>query len=166
MSPNRLVPAVVAAALATCATSPAFATDVKPCTLLKAGEVQAVVGPGVGEGVAGFLEPTATHSCEYKWTVKNFNPSLQVLVSDASKMYPGTDAATIKTGILAVPRGSTVTVVPGVGEAAQYRAESPTNGTGLAYLKGKILTVVYRAPDAAAKKDQVIGLLKSAASRL
>ena len=57
-------------------------------------------------------------------------------------------------------------MVPGVGEAAQYRAESPTNGTALAYLKGKIVTVVYRAPDAAAKKDQVIGLLKTVVSRL
>lgn len=157
----------VFAALAAFVTSPAFAADARPCELLKTAEVQAVAGPGVDAGTASVDAPTGTHSCAYKWTVKNFSPRLEVLVSDASKIYPGTSAETLKTGILTGPRASkSITVVPGVGEAAQYRAESETNGTAIAYLKGRILTIVYRAPDAVAKKDQVIGLLKSAASRL
>ena len=167
MTKKRLVSAAAAAALAVCAPSPAFAADVKPCALLKSAEVRAVAGPGAGDGVAGFDAPTGTHTCEYKWAVKNFSPSLQVLVSDAAKMYPGTDAETLKTGILAGARASkAVTVMPGVGEAAQYTADSPTKGTALAYLKGRIVTVVYQAPDAAAKKDQVVGLLKTVVSRL
>ena len=48
----------------------------------------------------------------------------------------------------------------------RYRADNPKTGAAMAYLKGKILSVVYEAPDAPAKKDQVIGLLKLAASRL
>jgi hypothetical protein len=144
------------------------AQEVKPCALLKSAEVQAVASSQVSEGVPSFLAPTGTHVCEYKWTAKNFSPSLQVMVSDASKMFPGWDARTIKTGILGGPRGvpKNTTVVPGVAEAANYRADSPTTGSATAYLKGKILQVVYQGTDAPAKEAQVIGLLKLAASRL
>ena len=43
---------------------------------------------------------------------------------------------------------------------------SMASGMAMAYLKGKILLVTFRGTDAPAKKDQLIGLLKSAASRL
>lgn len=167
MTAKSLIVALLAAALGVASTL-VSAQGVKPCELLKSAEVQAVASSQIGEGVAKFEAPTATYACEYKWSVRDFSPSLLVLVSDASKMYPGIDANTIKSGMLGGPRGvpKDTTVVPGVGEAATYKAESPTSGVAMAYLKGKILLVTYRGTDAPAKKDQVIGLLKLAASRL
>ena len=70
--------------------------------------------------------------------------------------------------LLGGPHGlpKNTTAVPGVGEAANYKQGSSTSSSSMAYIKGKILIVTYRAPGAEAKKAQVIGLLKSAASRL
>jgi hypothetical protein len=67
-------------------------------------------------------------------------------------------------GPAGLPKGTVA--VPGVGEAANYRVDSATSSSATAYVKGKILNVALRAPNSDAKKDQVIGLLKSAASRL
>lgn len=140
----------------------------KPCELVTAAEVRAIAGTTAGQGASGYLEPTGTYSCEYKWTVKDFSPSLLVLVSDPSKVFPGLDKAALKAAILGGPRGlpKNAMVVSSVGEAATYTEETPTTGSGLAYVKGRILQVVYRNTDVPAKKSQVVGLLKAAASRL
>ena len=167
MTTKCLILALVAAALGV-ASPPVLAQGVKPCALLKNAEVQAVMGAQIGEGVAGFLAPTATYTCDYRWTPGRFGPSVQVMVSDASTLLPEMDAGTIKSGILGGLRGlpKDTTVVPGVGEAANYRVNSPTASSAMTYLKGRILEVVYQGSDAPVKKDQVIGLLKAAASRL
>jgi hypothetical protein len=83
-------------------------------------------------------------------------------------MWPGMDAATIKSGILGGPKGlaKNVTAVSGVGVAATYTQTNDHSGSAIAYLKGKLLEVTYQATDSPAKKNQVIGLLKTAASRL
>ncbi len=166
MTAKSRVASLVAAALF--GAGAAVAEDIKPCALLTSAEVQSVATSKIGDGAASYLAPTASHVCEWKWVEKNFGPSLQVAVSDASKMFPGMDGATIKEGILGGRRGlpKNTTLVPGVGEAANYPQNSPKSGTATAYLKGKILTIVYQCPDAPAKKDRVIGLLKAAAARL
>jgi hypothetical protein len=82
-------------------------------------------------------------------------------------MFPGMDAKTIKMGMLGGPRGlpPDTSAVPGVGEAAIYKSASPIRTSTSAYVKGLILQVEFEGPDAPAKKEQVIALLKAAASR-
>ena len=54
----------------------------------------------------------------------------------------------------------------GAGEAAIYSSDSSTMGSATAYVKGMILSVVFQGSDTSSKKDQLIALLKSAASRM
>lgn len=154
--------ALFAAALGIASTF-SWAQALKPCALLTSAEVKSVATSPPGEGVAEFLAPTASHTCVYKWAARDFSPSLVVTASDASKMYPGMSAEMLKMGLLA---GKDMTAIPGIGDAAGYKSDSPTAVLAIALLKGKVLTVTYRGTDAVAKKGQVVGLLKSAASRL
>ena len=168
MTANSITPVVIAAVLGV-TSPPLWAQDpTKPCTLLTSAEAKAFSGAQVGEGATHFLAPTGTYSCMYQWRARDFSPSLEVTVSDASKVYPGKGSDSIKMGITGGPRGlpPNFTLVTGVGEAANFMSDSPTAAFAMAYMKGKILTVGYRGTDARAKKDQVIGLLKTAASRL
>jgi hypothetical protein len=146
---------------------PVFAQQPPTCALLTAGEVEATAGTKVA-GQPGHLAPTDTDYCEYNWTAKSFSPRLQVSVSPASRLWPGVDPATIKNGILGGPRGlpANATAVPDVGDAAAYTQQNEHAASVVAYIKGKILEITYQGTDSPAKKTQIIGLLKSAASRM
>jgi hypothetical protein len=83
---------------------------------------------------------------------------LQVLVTEASKMFPGMDARMIKMGMLGGPRGLPpgTSAVSGVGEAATYRSASPIKTSTSAYVKGLMSQLEFEGPDAPAKKEQAI----------
>jgi hypothetical protein len=144
-----------------------------PCTLLKPAEVQALspreqIGPGVSSTVSAALNSFA---CEYKWG-KGGNAvgglySLQVIITEESKAYPGTDHELIKEGLvsLTVTERNTSTI-SGVGDGAIYQSNAAIRAETTALVKGWMLQVVLEGPDAATRKDQVIGLLKAAAGRL
>ncbi len=110
--------------------------------------------------------------CEYKWGTGGNAVSglytLQVIVSDASKAFPGMDPGTVKEGLLAeaTKPGATATVIPGVGDAAIFDSNAPIRASTTALVKGSMLQVNLEGPDARTKKNQVIALLKAAAGRL
>jgi hypothetical protein len=57
-------------------------------------------------------------------------------------------------------------VIPDVGDAAVFKADSPAYVHATALVKGRVLQVHLDGIDAREKKGVVIGLLKAAASRL
>ena len=65
-----------------------------------------------------------------------------------------------------VRAGTTDAVLSEIGEAAVFKPDSPVYASAFALVKGRILGVHLDGAFAREKKDQVIGLLKSAASRL
>jgi hypothetical protein len=62
--------------------------------------------------------------------------------------------------------GPNAAVVSGVGDAAVFLSDSPNRAATTAYVKGVLLQVNLEGPDARARKEQVIALLKEAAARL
>ncbi len=145
-----------------------------PCTLLKPAEVRALApGAHVGAGVSSTVSAElGSFACMYKWEsgpkATAVNYQLQVRVSDASRLFPGTSAASIKDGLLgtAKPGTANAAVIPGVGDAAVYDSDAPIRSRARALVKGRILEVALEGPDGRAMKPQVIGLLKAAALRL
>jgi hypothetical protein len=156
------------------ADGPGAALPKDPCALLKPAEVQALapnakIGAGVASTVSAVLNSFA---CEYKWGSGGNAVSglytLQVIVSDLSKTFPGMEPGTIREGLLleAGKPGATATVIPGVGNGAIFDSNAPIRASTTALVKGSMLQVVLEGPDARTKKDQVIALLKAAAGRL
>jgi len=137
----------------------------KACTLVTQAEAQAVASGTVGKGNESAIAAMNMSSCSYLGSGKDSTPSVFVSVTEAAKIYAGMDTATLKTTVFGRTDKAT-TPVPGIGEAANYMQVSATKGAAKALAKGKIVTVDYEAADAMAKKDQVIGLLRTAVSRL
>ena len=82
-------------------------------------------------------------------------------------MFPGMTPDQIKQRLLAsVKAGTHDAVIPEIGDAAVFKPDSFVYAVATAFVKGRILQVQLDGSDAHDKKDQVIGLLKSAASRL
>jgi hypothetical protein len=170
METNALILGLVVAT----AGSASAALPKDPCALLKPAEVQtlapnAKIGAGAASTVSAAL---GAFACEYKWGTGGNAVSglytLQVIVSDLSKTYPGTDPGTLREGLLleASKPGATATVIPGVGNGAIFDSNAPIRASTTALVKGSMLQVVLGGPDARTKKDQVIALLKVAAGRL
>lgn len=145
-----------------------------PCALLKPAEVQALAPKAeIGKGVSSTVSPElGSYACQYEWGTGGNAASgrfqLQVIISDVSKAFPGMEPTLIKQGLLggAKPGQANTAVIPGVGEAAIFKSSDPIRAETTAYVKGSLLQVILEGSDARAKKDQVIALLKAAASRL
>ncbi len=81
-------------------------------------------------------------------------------------MFSGTPPELVKPALQAlIAAGTADAVIPDVGDAAIFKADSPAYVWASAYLKGRILQVHLDGMDAREKKDQAISLLKAAASR-
>ena len=137
----------------------------KACALVTKADAQSIASAKLGNANESQIAAMNMTSCAYLGPGKNSTPSVMVTVTDASKMYPGMNTATLKTQVFAAKDKNT-TAIPGVGDAARCMQVSSTKIATQALVKGKVLTVDYEGDDALAKKDQVIELLKSAASRL
>ena len=72
----------------------------------------------------------------------------------------------LRQGLLAKAGPPNTAVIPAVGNAAVYESNDPIRVETTALVKGNMLIVTFDSSDARAKKDQVIALLKAAASRL
>jgi hypothetical protein len=134
-----------------------------PCTLLMTTEIQPLAPKAsIGAGV-----PTGATSCRYSWGEGADRHKLDVVLSDPSRVFTAGGADAIKQGLRAsVKAGSADAVVPDLGEAAVFKAESPVYVHATAYVKGRLVQVLLDGFEAREHKDQVIALLKSAASRL
>jgi hypothetical protein len=145
----------------------AAAQTASPCTLVTVDEIQPLApNTDIAEGVAG--SPTAGFStCRYMWGEGVGRVRLNVSVSEASQMFSGMSPDLVRKELQAtVTPDTTDAVIPDVGEAAVFNADSPVYVRGSAYVKGRILQVYLDGLDARDKKDQVIALLMTAASRL
>jgi hypothetical protein len=142
------------------------AQTLSPCALLTADEIKSLADEtDVGEGVAHSLASIAT--CRYIWGVGIGRFTLDVIVTDASQMFPGLSPDQIKQRLVASVRSGTQdAVVSEIGEAAVFKPDSPVYASATSFVKGRILQVHLDGISAREKKDQLIGLLKSAASRL
>lgn len=146
-----------------------------PCALLKPADIQ-VLAPSakIGEGRADASMAPLGVGCTYTWGPKSNEwgtPSLSITVMDLSKAYAGTGIDTLKQGLQGKVKagGPNAAMVPGVGDAAAFTFEArPSNAMAEALVKSKDLHLVlkHHAGDSLASKDKLIGLLKTAASRL
>lgn len=143
-----------------------------PCALLKAAEIQTLDPKGqIGTGVPSKPDALGALSCEYEWgpggNAYSGKHYLHVTVGEASKLFVGLDAATLKLGIAmqakSEPNGAAIS---GVGDAAVFSSTDKIRSKTMALVKGLILQVNYEALDGFAQKDHVIALLKAAAARL
>jgi hypothetical protein len=139
-----------------------------PCALLTLDEIQTLAPmQQIDSGVATAVPAVDSFSCRYAWGsgIGRFN--LAVTVNPASRMFVGRNVVTIREGLLSsvVPETAD-TAIPEVGEAAAFRAHSPMYVSASAYLKDRILQLNLDGYDASEMKEQLISLLKSAASRL
>jgi hypothetical protein len=139
-----------------------------PCALLTSDEVQSLAPEEtVSEAVASSIDGMGFTRCRYTWGSGVNRKTLDVTVNDAARMFAGAGPDAIKLGLNAtvIPE-SPDEVIADVGEAAVFKAESAFYARATAYIKGRILQIHLDGVDAAARKSEVVALLKSAVSRL
>ena len=139
-----------------------------PCALLTIDEIQPLAAhASVADGVPSSLQRSRHLICRYTWGVGVGRFKLDVIVNDGPRMFPGMSPDQIKQRLQeSLKVGTTDAVIPDVGEAAVFKAESPLLATATASAKGRILGVQLDGLDAREKKDDVVALLKTAVSRL
>ena len=143
------------------------AQTVNPCALLTVDEIEAVASTSVADGVSNSLPAFGYVACRYMWGVGIGRFKLDVTVTEPSGMFPGMSPDQIKQQVLeSVRAGTDDAVISEIGEAAVFKPASPVYASATAFVKGRILQVHLDGISASEKKDQVAGLLKSAASRL
>jgi hypothetical protein len=144
------------------------AQEPTPCALLTDDELKSVApSTSVAAGLPNSLPSFGYANCRYAWGAGTGRYTLVVVVTEASRIFPGMTPDQTKQRLLeSVRAGTADTVVPDVGDAAVFKLESYVHAVGTAFAKGRILQVQLDGYGALGKRDQVIGLLKSAASRL
>jgi hypothetical protein len=139
-----------------------------PCALLQVDEIQPLaVKASVAEGVSKSMPAAGYAACRYTWGTGADRFILDVVVNETSLVYPGMSPDLVKLRIQASPRPETSdAALADIGEAAVFRVDSPVYATTTALVKGRLLHLQLDGLYAIDKKDQLIALLKSAASRL
>jgi hypothetical protein len=160
--------AIVAAGAASQRSQSVLAAQAaSPCALVMVEEIEPLANTIVGEGVPGSLAAAGTSSCRFAWGTGAWRHTLDVIVRDASRVFPGAGPDSIKQGLAASAKPETTdSVIADVGEAAVFKSESPVFAYATAYLKGRILQVRLDGADALEGKAHVVAILKSAAARL
>ena len=120
--------------------------------------------------------PPLGATCVYAWgprTSEWGQTGLNILVVDASKVWPGgSSSGDIKQRVLVEVRtdGPDASEIPGVGDGAVFTTNPKSHdATVKAYLikaKGLLLEVTFHGGNGLAQKDNLIALLRTAASRL
>ena len=144
------------------------AQALNPCALLTVDEVEALAGKtSVAEGVSNSVPAFGYGACRYKWGAGTGVFKLDVTVNEASRVFPGVSPDQIKQRLLeSVRAGTADAIVTDVGEAAVFKPDSPVYASAFALVKGRIVAVHLDGVYARERKDQVLSLLKSAASRM
>ena len=138
------------------------------CGLLTIDEIQPLTGiqQKVSEGVGSSLQSAGRMTCRYEWGTGAGRYILSVIVADASTMFAGKSADAIKQGLSTPTAGTGSEAIPGLGDAAAFKSDSPFLATTSALVKGRILQLNLDGYDARDKKGQVIALLKAASAKL
>ncbi len=144
------------------------AQGLQPCGLLTTDEIETLApNEEVSEGTSSAFEALDSSTCRYTWGSGVDRFTLAVYVNPASRAFAGMTPDTIKSSLLSsVTPGTADATIPDVGEAAVFKTYSSVHVSASAYAKGRLLQVNLDGIDARDKKDQLISLLKSAASRL
>jgi hypothetical protein len=137
-----------------------------PCALLTIDDIQPLApNTKIADGLAMSFDVGYT-TCRYSWGTGPNHYTLDVSAGEASRMFSGVQPDLVKPALQAmVAVGTADAVITDVGEAAIFKADSQVYVYATAYLKSRILQVRLDGSDARDKKDQVIGLLKTAATR-
>jgi hypothetical protein len=162
--------ALVLTGLAVPATESVVAaqTSANACGLLMLDEIEPLAAmQTVADGIVNATPSAGRTACHYEWGAGTGRYTLDVIVSDASRMYAGMNPDAIKQGLASVATvGSVGEAIPDIGDAAAFKSDSPFLATTTAFMKGQILQLNLDGYDARAKKDQVVALLKAASARL
>ena len=139
-----------------------------PCALLTVDDIQPLApNATIADGVSTSVEAFGSLTCRYAWGAGTGRFKLDVVVNEASRMFPAMSPDQIKQRLLtSVRAGTDDAVIPDLGEAAVFKPDSPVYASATALLKGRILQVTLDGIFAGEKKDQAVSLLKLAASRL
>jgi hypothetical protein len=130
-------------------------------------EVQPLASEPLANGVATTSQYVGSTACRYTWGAGIGRFTLDVLVTDASRWFPGMTPDVIKKQLQdSVKAERTDALIADVGEVAVFNSDSPVLATTTALVKGRILKIQLDGLDAREKRGEVIELLKSAASRL
>jgi len=138
------------------------------CTLLMSGDIHPHdEKTSVAAGVAESFPELGYTACRYTWGMGVDRFRLDVIVTDAARVFPGLTPEQIKQRLLeSVKTGTQDAVVSEIGEAAVFKPESAVFANATALVKGRILQVQLDGVYAGEMKGEVVGLLKTAASRL
>jgi hypothetical protein len=139
-----------------------------PCALLTLDEIKPVASNGsIADGVPMAMPDIGYAACRYVWGEGINRFTLDVTTSDPAHAFAGMSPDQIKQQLLASVRpGTADAAIPEVGEAAVFRRDSPVYATAAAVVKGRLLQVRLDGLFAGERKDDVVGLMKSAAGRL
>lgn len=172
MTKHALLVSLASALLTVWAASVAAQKTGDACALLQAAEIQVLAGTEKVSAGQASTDPLGSQLCRYEWgsgaNVQGGRSILSVSVIAAAKAYPGTATSVLRQGLLAsVKTGDpNATVIAGVGDAAIYQSNAPIRVETTVLVKGNLLIIGFQSAEARAKKNQVIALLRAAASRL
>jgi hypothetical protein len=129
--------------------------------------VQSTTNLTVANGVASPNDAIGVAKCQYAWGAGTGHFTLDVVVSDPARGYARMTPDMVKQQLQSmVKTGTADEALTDVGDVAVFTSDSYHLATTTALVKGRILRVQLDGYDARDKKDGVIRLLKSAASRL
>jgi hypothetical protein len=150
-----------------------------PCALLKPAEIQALAADAkIGSGVSTTDPASFVVGCTYEWGLRTREwgtSSLVINVTDASKVWPaGLSPDDIKQRVLFMVKtgGPDAAQISGIGDGAVFTTEPKAHDAkAMAFVvkaKGVFLEVGFHGDgsNALARKENLTGLLKLAASRL
>src|SRR4051794_5383434 len=119
------------------------AQELNPCGLLTNDDIHAVAAEtNVAAGIASTLPSHGYAACRYDWGSGTNRFKLDVVVTDASRLYKGMSPEQVKQQLLqSVREGTYDAVITEVGETAVFTPDSPVYGRAAAFVKGRILEV-------------------------
>src|SRR6476469_4409917 len=122
--------AIVGAGVAVAARESAT-QQMNACALATASDVQSLAAKmSVGEGVPSAQPAIGAVSCRYTWGAGVDKRTVNVVVTDQARMFPGMNADQIKQRLAAsVKAGTTDAVIADVGQGAVFKADSPYYAT-------------------------------------
>ena len=144
------------------------AQTLNPCELLTVDEIQSLSPKtSIAPGVSNSLPTFGYLACRYAWGEGIGRFKLDVVLTESSRMFRAVSPDEIRLRLLASVRAETGdAVISEIGEAAMFKSDSVAYASATAMVMGRILQVQLDGLFAREKKDQIVGLLKLAASRL
>jgi hypothetical protein len=139
-----------------------------PCLLVTLDDIEPLAGnASVAHGVSSSLPGVGQVGCRYVWGAGVNRFALDVLVDEPSRIFPGMNPEEIKQRLLqSVRPGTKDEIVSDTGDAAVFTPDSPAYARATALAKNRIVVVRLDGAFASERKGQLVGLLKTAVSRL